>query len=111
MTGMQDTRPTPWTTVLLVCRKCGKKLKGGFGPKHKDSLKGELRQALRDTGRRRDVKIIETGCLSLCPKHGVTALNASAPGTLHVIQAGTQPDAALRRLLHPVADQSLSDSA
>ncbi len=97
MARMHESRPTPWRTVILVCRKCGKKLKGGFGPNGKHGLRSELRQALRDAGRR-DVKIIETGCLGLCPKQGVTALNASCPGTIHVISAGTQPEAALRTL-------------
>lgn len=108
---MHASRPTPWKTVLLVCRKCGKKLHGGFGPKHRETLRAELRQALRDSGRRRDVKIIETRCLGLCPTHGVTALNASCPGTLHVIPAGASPDAALRTLLDTAANQCLVDPA
>jgi predicted metal-binding protein len=104
MSGMQETaktqsRPTPWRTVLLLCRKCGKKQKGGFGPKQKEPLRDELRQALRGAGRRRDVRIMEIGCLGICPKRGVTALNASRPGTLHVIPAGTDAAVALQTLL------------
>jgi predicted metal-binding protein len=93
------SRPTPWREVVLVCRKCSKKQKGGFGEKRRETLKAHLRQALRAVGRRRDVRIIETSCLGICPKHGVTALNASRPQTIHVIPAGTDADAAMRRLL------------
>jgi hypothetical protein len=83
-----------------VCRKCSKKLKGGFGPKRKEALRAELRQALRDGGRRRrDVRVMDMGCLGICPKRGVTALNATCPGTLHVIPAGTESQAALATLL------------
>jgi predicted metal-binding protein len=93
------SRPTPWRTVLVVCRKCGKKLDGGFGRKHKETLRTLLREALRQGGRRRDVRICETSCLGLCPKSGVTALNASNPGTIHVIPAGSDGAEAVRTLL------------
>ncbi len=93
------SRPTPWRDIIIVCRKCGKKLKGGFGDKRKDTLKTHLRQALRDAGRRRDVRVIETSCLGICPKHGVTALNAGHPQTIHIIPAGTDAEAAAETLL------------
>jgi hypothetical protein len=88
------SRRTPWRTVLIVCRKCGKKLDGGFGRKRKESLKSVLRQ-----NRTRDIRICETSCLGLCPKGGVTALNATHPGTIHVIPAGTDPTGAMQTLL------------
>jgi predicted metal-binding protein len=93
------SRPTSWREVVLVCRKCGKKQKGGFGEKRRDALKTHLRQALRAAGRRREVRVIETSCLGVCPKHGVTALNATRPQTIHVVPAGTDAAAALRLLL------------
>lgn len=108
-----QSRATPWRTVILVCRKCGKKLKGGFGPRQKEALRSELRQALRSTGRRRDVRIMEIGCLGLCPKQAVTALNATCPGTLHVIPAGTEAAEALGTLLgglNPVADERVVET-
>ncbi|HEX2939534.1 MAG TPA: hypothetical protein VHO91_00705, partial [Rhodopila sp.] len=95
---LPSSRPTPWKQVLVVCRKCGKKLHGGFGAKGKDSLKSVLRQGLRDSGRRREVRVFETSCMGICPKGGVTALNASRPGTIHVIAAGTEAAAALDTL-------------
>jgi predicted metal-binding protein len=92
------SRPTSWQAVVVVCRKCGKKLSGGFGRKHKESLKTLLRQTLRDCGWRRDVRICETSCLGICPKGGVTALNATRPGTIHVIPAGSDGAEAMRIL-------------
>ncbi|MGD0108970.1 MAG: hypothetical protein ABSC06_33805 [Rhodopila sp.] len=93
------SRPTPWCEVIILCRKCGKKCGGGFGPKRKDSLKTVLRQALRDTGRRRQIRVMETSCLGICPKNGVTALNATRPGAIHVIKAGAAGPDAIRILL------------
>jgi predicted metal-binding protein len=94
-----QSRTTPWRTVILVCRKCGKRQHGGFGPKRRDDLRSELRQALRDAGRRRDVRVFEAGCFGICPKRGVTALNATLPGNIHIIPAGTDPGVALDVLL------------
>jgi predicted metal-binding protein len=93
------SRPTPWKQVVVLCRKCGKKLDGGFGEKGKDSLRNSLRQTLREEGRRRDVRIFETSCMGICPKRGVTALNATKPGRLHVISAGTDTATVVRTLL------------
>ena len=90
------TRPTPWRDVVILCRKCGKKRRGGFGPKRKQTLKDTLRQALRDIGRRRQVRVMETSCLGICPKDGITALR---PGTIHVIPVGLDGAAAVRILL------------
>jgi hypothetical protein len=107
MSEKAASRPTPWRTVLIVCRKCGKKLDGGFGRKRKESLKTVLRQ-----NRTREIRICETSCLGLCPKGGVTALNATNPGTIHVIPAGTDPAGAMQTLLggHRMVDNSLAES-
>lgn len=100
------SRTTPWRDVIILCRKCGKKLDGGFGPKRKQDLKAALRQALREAGQRRQVRIMETSCLGLCPKGGVTALNATNPGTIHVIPTGTRGSDAMQTLL---GDQTILD--
>ena len=98
MTDETQAIPTPWRDVVVVCRKCGKKLDGGFGPKRRDSLKSLLRQALRDIGCGRSVRVLETDCMGLCPKRGVTALNASRPGTVHIIPEGTKAPDVVRQL-------------
>jgi hypothetical protein len=75
---------TPWRDVIILCRKCGKKRDDGFGPKRKDSLKTALRQALRDTGRRRQVD------------------------TIHIIPVGTDGSGAMRTLLGHYAGPHLA---
>jgi hypothetical protein len=99
MTGKAVSRPTPWRSVFVLCRKCGKKLDGGFGRKRRESLRTVLREALRGAGRRREVRICETSCFGICPKGGVTALNATRPGMIHVIPTGASGDEAMRTLL------------
>jgi predicted metal-binding protein len=107
------SRPTPWRDVIILCRKCGKKLDGGFGPKRKESLKDALRLSLRQAGQKRQVRIMETSCLGICPKGGVTALNATSPGTIHVIPTGVTGEDAMRTLLgnHSIADMDIVEAA
>jgi predicted metal-binding protein len=92
------SRPTPWKTIVLVCGKCSRKLDGGFGPNGDDSLRAAVRAELKQTGRRRDVRIIETRCIGICPKHAVTAIDPARPNTIYVIPAGTPAGLALARL-------------
>ena len=79
---------TGWTDTLLICRKCSKKLRGGFGTDGKDTLRQAVREALRTTGRRGEVGIIEVGCLKICPKRAVTTARASQPGVFTIVPKG-----------------------
>jgi predicted metal-binding protein len=88
----------PWQDVLAVCRKCGKKMKGGFGPKNKQSLPDLLKQHLRATGRRQALRVLEVGCLGLCPKNGVTAIQGSQPGRMLVLPRGLDAERVTREL-------------
>jgi predicted metal-binding protein len=72
---------------------------GGYGSTGKDTLRRVLRDALRVKSRRRDVRIIETRCMGICPKRAVTALNASHPGRILMIPKGTATDEAMAQLM------------
>jgi predicted metal-binding protein len=93
--------PTGFAAVLLICRKCGKKLDGGFGPERDDTLARALKRTLRETGQRRSVRIVETKCLGLCPKNAVTVLPATQPDRILTVPAGTDP-AELMASLQPL---------
>ena len=99
MTDPIRSRPTPWKNVVLLCGKCSKKLDGGFGPKRKQTLRSVLREALKATNRRREIRILETRCMGLCPKKAITALNATHPGNLLTIPEGTAIEQVLMQLL------------
>lgn len=88
-----------WKGAVIVCRKCGKRLKGGFGSKGKTPLAKELRRYLGvKKGRKAGIGIVETGCLGLCPKGGVTVIDGSRPGEWLVIPAGTSVEEVADRL-------------
>ena len=91
------TKPTAWTDIILVCRKCSKKLNGGFGPNGDDTLPRVLKQGLRATGRR-GARVIETKCLGLCPKGAVTVLPTRTPGTMLAVPKGADPAVILASL-------------
>ena len=88
---------TGWSDALLICRKCSRKLDGGFGDDGKETLRRALRGALRDAGQRGRIGLIEVACLGVCPKRAVTTARASQPGNLVIVPEGT----AVERLLQP----------
>ena len=94
-----DIHPTAWREVVLVCRKCGKKLGNeGFGPGGQASLPRALKAQLRRTGRRQEVRVVDTRCLGVCPKRAVSVLRAGRPGEVLTVPPGTGALAVLDRL-------------
>jgi hypothetical protein len=86
--GLPTVR-TGWTDALIYCRKCARKLDGGFGPDGDLSIRKALRQALRARGQRPATGILAAGCFGVCPKGGVTLMRASEPGRLIVVSGTT----------------------
>lgn len=80
-----------WRDVVLICRKCAKKLDGGFGPDGDQALPKALRHALDDRGpktskmRRREVAVMEVGCLDICPKRAVVVVTGSHPKAILLV--------------------------
>ena len=83
---------TEWRQVVLVCRKCSKKLDGGFGPDGDLTLKKALRKYLRlkkgKSGRKGELVVTGTDCFDICPKGAVVAVNAAQPKKLLIVPAG-----------------------
>ncbi len=84
------TAKTEWRDVVLVCKKCSKKLNGkGFGPDADTSLRKALRKYMKaKKGRKSELAIVETGCFDICPKNAVVAVNAANPKALLIVPAG-----------------------
>lgn len=79
-----------WRGAVLVCRKCSKKLGGGFGSKGKTSLAKALRKAMGGgKGRKAKMGVIEVGCLDICPKGAVTMIDTHHPDQWLIVRAGT----------------------
>lgn len=99
---------TGWRDIVFVCGKCQRKLKGGFGPNGGQDFEKALSRALWPEKKAvRTVGIVETRCLDVCPRGGVTVARAGDPGELLVIAAGTPMETVIRRLdLTDVADPS-----
>ena len=86
------TAKTEWRDVVLVCRKCSKKLDGGFGPGGDLTLKKALRKYLHlkkgKQGRKSGLIVTGADCFDICPKGGVVAVNSAQPKKLLIIPAG-----------------------
>ncbi|MCF4164689.1 hypothetical protein L2U69_03405 [Zavarzinia compransoris] len=90
---------TGWTDIVLVCGKCQRKMKGGFGPNGKQDLDKALSRALRPERKTEPtVGIVETRCLDVCPRGGVTVACSRDPGTMTVVMAGTPVERVIERL-------------
>ena len=75
---MKDHVRSNWQNAVLVCRKCSKKLDGGFGPDGDERLAKALRKHLSlKKGRKAAAGIIEVNCLGVCPKGAVTVVNGA----------------------------------
>ena len=79
---------TKWRSAVIVCRKCSKKLHGGFGLDGKRDFSRVLKEELRRADQHRTTRIVESKCLGLCPKNGVAVIPAQNPGTMLSVPAG-----------------------
>ncbi len=87
-----------WSHAILVCRKCSKRQKGGFGPDGRTRLAKRLRKLFNaKKGRKSPVGVIEVGCLDICPKHAVVVIDSRHPDQWALVKPGID-DEALRRL-------------
>ena len=96
-------------TLVAICRKCSKKLGGGFGDGGKQSLAKVLKHDLDlPKWKRSPVRLVETGCMKLCPKGAVAVATSSDARLVHIISGGTPvvevaAHLGLRKMLPPPA--------
>lgn len=96
---MKDHVRSNWHNAILVCRKCEKKLDGGFGPDGDQRLAKALKKHLSlKKGRKASVGIVEVSCLGVCPKGAVTVVNGSASRDWLLVRPGADLDALAREL-------------
>ncbi len=83
-----------WSGTVLVCRKCSKKLGGGFGPEGKRTLAKALRKHLSlGKGPKAKAGIVEVSCLDICPKRAVTVVDTRHPDQWLIVRPGANLDA------------------
>ncbi len=84
------TVPTPATTLVAICKKCGKKIGGGFGDDGSKSLAKALVKTLGlPKWKRSPIRIVETGCMKLCPRGAVAVSTSRNPGLVYVVPTET----------------------
>jgi hypothetical protein len=75
--GLLRTYRAPWKgQIVLVCRKCQKKLHGGKKNRIARLGKELKKQALQEEDGPR-LRVIQVSCLKVCPKGGVTVCTQS----------------------------------
>lgn len=92
----------PWSEVVVLCTKCMRR-------QDREDLRGDLRKALKQAGRK-DVRVVLSGCLDLCPDDGVTVARGrdlgAMPPQLHVLGNRAGADALAGWVLQPDARQA-----
>jgi predicted metal-binding protein len=87
----------PWSTALvLVCSECD----GGHGV----ALAQRLKDSMKESGHRKDVRVARVRCLGICPKHGVavTVTGGDRVACSYVVSGrDTEAVAALGRSIVP----------
>jgi predicted metal-binding protein len=87
---MKQAVRAEWRQVVLICRKCSKKLGGGFGPDGDQSLAQALKRSSGGGKKRKAPRgVVEVGCLDVCPKRGVVVIDADRPREWLIVQEGT----------------------
>lgn len=88
-----------WQNAVLVCRKCSKKVGGGFGPDGEERLAKALRRHLAlKKGRKAAAGVVEVDCLGICPKGAVTVVNGAASRDWLLVRPGADLDKLAREL-------------
>ncbi len=87
-----------WSHVVLVCRKCSKKVGKAFGPKDQRLAKALRKRLAARKGRKSPIGVVEVPCLDVCPKKAVMVVDSRRPGRWHVVRPGADLDALAARL-------------
>ena len=95
---MKRSVPSRWVAAILICRKCEKKLGGGFGKDGDERLSRLLAKAAGGKGRKAGLGVISTKCLKLCPKRAVTVIDGAHPDEWLVVERGTPLEDVTARL-------------
>ncbi|WP_208642258.1 (2Fe-2S) ferredoxin domain-containing protein [Methylobacterium terrae] len=100
--GPVKAAAAPFAEIVMVCAKCAKRQ--GVGAK---AVRGGLKRALKADRRGRKVRVVETGCLGLCPKRSLTLATTGSlgAGRLVVIDPSLEPAAMLDALLPARTDR------
>lgn len=97
--GLKDPVRSNWDHAVLVCRKCSKKLDGGFGRAGDERLAKALRRYLSlKKGRKALAGIVEVNCLGVCPKGAVTVVNGARARDWLLVRPGTDLEALAQAL-------------
>ena len=72
----------PWAMLVVTCGKCARK---GRGP---DGLRRDLKSELKALTGLKRVKVVEAGCLGVCPKDGIALASAAGLARGEVLVLG-----------------------
>jgi predicted metal-binding protein len=69
---MRTIDPPVSTGLILVCEKCGKRMKGDSDKNPSRKLASRLKKMSRELFDKREVRVAMTSCLDICPPNRVS---------------------------------------
>ncbi len=86
---------TPWTGLIAVCAKCGRKL---GSEDISNDLKKELKSLAKGSGQ--SIRVVTSSCLDICPDDRIAISYTSSGETRSVtVEEGTDPTRILESLI------------
>lgn len=90
MPPLRPVEPEWSEGLVLVCSECD----GGRGVE----LAADLKQAMKDAGHRKDIRVARVRCLGICPKRGVAVTVTGPRQAAESYVANPKDDAAVPAL-------------
>lgn len=89
-----DETTSPWSRgAFFICQKCGKRADGL--PNQQDfaeSTKNDFKARFRERGQGREVRVMVSGCLSLCPPDAQVAAWCPSDGKTELVVFDSQTE-------------------
>ncbi|MEH3144455.1 MAG: (2Fe-2S) ferredoxin domain-containing protein [Methylobacterium frigidaeris] len=98
--GAAKLASAPWAEIVMVCTKCAKRQ--GVGAK---AVRRGLKQGAKRLRPHGKLRVVEVGCLGLCPKRSLTLASGASlrDGRLLVFDPEAEPSTMLAALLPAAA--------
>ena len=71
---MQAVEPPVTAALVLVCQKCGKRLKGAGDGKSGHRLQSRIKKLSKRTFARGEIRVASTSCLNMCPENRISVV-------------------------------------
>lgn len=96
--NLNPSEPPADRGLVLICEKCGHNEHTSVR-----DLRSELKSQAKESGHKRDVRVVLTSCMSLCPKRGIAVAVAKNEGPTEFFVVEGEANASAGEILGKLA--------